>query len=67
MKAYNYKFNPSKIEDFEKEPAYKRQGVELNDFNESNENKISRTSISQDENDDMQVRSNNSFLHDNVD
>ena len=67
LKAYNYKFNPSKIEDFEKEPAYKRQGVELNDFNESNENKISRTSISQDENDDMQVRSNNSFLHDNVD
>ena len=67
LKAYNYKFNPSKIEDFEKEPAYKRQGVELNDFNGSNENKISRTSISQDENDDMQVRSNNSFLHDNVD
>ena len=67
LKAYNYKFNPSKIEDYEKEPAYKRQGVELNDFNESNENKISRTSISQDENDDMQVRSNNSFLHDNVD
>lgn len=67
LKAYNYKFNPSKIEDYEKEPAYKRQGVELNDVNESNNVKISRTSISKDENDDIQVRSNNSFLHDNVD
>ena len=67
MKAFNYKFNTSKIEEYEKEPAYKRQGIELSNSNSKAENQVSRTSISYDENDDIQVRSNNSFLHDNVD
>jgi len=67
MKAFNYKFNTSKIEEYEKEPAYKRHGVELSNSSLSSENQVSRTSISSDDNDDIQVRSNNSFLHDNVD
>ena len=67
MKAFNYKFNTSKIDEYEKEPAYKRQGIELSNSNSMAENQVSRTSISYDENDDIQVRSNNSFLHDNVD
>ena len=67
MKAFNYKFNTSKIDEYEKEPAYKRQGIELSSSNAKAENQVSRTSISYDENDDIQVRSNNSFLHDNVD
>ena len=29
MKEFNYKFNNSKIDEIEKEPAYKRQGVDL--------------------------------------
>ena len=67
MKEFNYKFNKSKIDDIEKEPAYKRRGVELEDKNYSEENNISRTSITIDENDDTKIRKNNSFLHDNVD
>ena len=67
MKAFNYKFNASKIEEFENEPAYKRQGIELSDGPEDFENQVSRTSVTSDENEDIQVRSNNSFLHDNVD
>jgi len=67
MKAFNYKFNASKIEEIEKEPAYKRQGVELSDSNEGSQSLFSRTSLSADENQDVQVRTNNSFLHDNVD
>ena len=67
MKEFNYKFNRSKIEDIENEPAYKRMGIELENKNYSEENEISRTSISIDENDDMKIRKNNSFLHDNVD
>jgi len=67
MKAFNYKFNTSQIEEYEKEPAYKRHGVELSNSSLSFENQVSRTSISSDDNDDIQVRSNNSFLHDNVD
>ncbi len=67
MKEFNYKFNKSKIDDIENEPAYKRRGIELENKNYSKENEISRTSITLDENDDMKIRKNNSFLHDNVD
>ncbi|WP_396601915.1 cell division protein FtsZ [Algibacter sp. R77976] len=67
MKDFNYKFNNAKIDDIEKEPAYKRQGVDLNDAKHSSETDLSRTSIGMDDNDDIQLRSNNSFLHDNVD
>ena len=67
MKEFNYKFNNAKIDDIEKEPAYKRQGVDLNDVQHSSETNASRMSIGMDDNDDVQLRSNNSFLHDNVD
>lgn len=67
MKDFNYKFNNAKIDDIEKIPAYKRQGVDLEDAKHSSETDISRTSIGLDDNDDIQLRSNNSFLHDNVD
>ncbi|NRA91809.1 MAG: cell division protein FtsZ, partial [Psychroserpens sp.] len=67
MKDFNYKFNSAKIDDIEKEPAYKRQGVNLEDSQHSSETKASRTSVATDDNDDIQLRSNNSFLHDNVD
>jgi cell division protein FtsZ len=67
MKDFNYKFNTSKIDDIEREPAYKRQGIELNNTKHSSDNSASRTSVSLDENDEIQLRSNNSFLHDNVD
>jgi len=67
MKDFNYKFNTAKIDEIEKEPAYKRQGVNLEDAQHSSETKASRMSVGTDVNDDIQLRSNNSFLHDNVD
>ena len=68
MKDFNYKFNNAKIDDIEKIPAYKRQGVDLEDVQHSSQKtSISGTSLSTDDNDDMLLRSNNSFLHDNVD
>ncbi|MCC1483208.1 cell division protein FtsZ [Winogradskyella immobilis] len=67
MKDFNYKFNNAKIDEIEKEPAYKRQGVNLEDSQHSSEINTSRTSVGTDDNDDIQLRSNNSFLHDNVD
>ncbi len=68
LKEFNYKFhnNPSKIEELEKEPAYKRSGADISNTSQSN-NTNSRLSLGTDSNDDMQLRSNNSFLHDNVD
>jgi len=67
LKDFNYKFqnNLGNIDEIEKEPAYKRQGIDL-DENPA-QNKVSRTSLSEDSNDEIQMRSNNSFLHDNVD
>jgi cell division protein FtsZ len=67
LKEFNYKFhnNPSKIDELEKEPAYKRSGVDLDEY--KNSNATSRMSIGTDSNNDSQLRSNNSFLHDNVD
>jgi len=66
LKAFNHKFKHQlqRVDDIEKEPAYKRQGVDLDcDIQDL----PSRTSLSSDENNDLQLRSNNSFLHDNVD
>lgn len=67
LKDFNYKFhnNPSRVEELEKEPAYKRLGVDLTE--NRNQNTNSRMSLGTDSNDDIQLRSNNSFLHDNVD
>ena len=67
MKDFNYKFNNAKIEEIEKVPAYKRKGVDIDNSNQSSDVSISRTSLDLDDNDDIQLRSNNSFLHDNVD
>ena len=67
LKEFNYKFhnNVSRIDEMEKEPAYKRLGIDLSKSQNNNTN--SRISVGTDSNDDLQLRSNNSFLHDNVD
>lgn len=72
MKEFNYKFinkMNQNIDEIESQPAYKRMGVDLKDVplsSETDKNQ-SRTSLDVDENGDVQMRSNNSFLHDNVD
>ena len=68
LKKFNHAFkhSMSKIDEFEKQPAYKRMGVELEVPNSSGSNE-SRMSVDNDNNDEIQLRSNNSFLHDNVD
>jgi cell division protein FtsZ len=68
LKELNYTFkhnNAAKIDHLEREPAYKRVGVEL--CNVATNTALSRTSVNIDANNDLQLRSNNSFLHDNVD
>ena len=66
LKSFNHKFNnPNRIDDLEKEPAFRRQGLDVTSM--PNQNNQSRMSLGMDSNDDIQLRSNNSFLHDNVD
>jgi cell division protein FtsZ len=66
LKAFNHKFKHQlqRVDDMEKEPAYKRQGMDLNAEAPSTP---SRVSLDNNGDDDLQLRSNNSFLHDNVD
>ena len=66
LEAFNHKFlhQYQRVEEMEKEPAYKRKGLDLDsNLPES----PSRLSLDNDGNDNLQIRSNNSFLHDNVD
>lgn len=72
LKDFNFKFQNnslSNIDGIEKEVTYKRQGIDLND--KSAKKKSSSTSLDVDTNVDsinqIQLRSNNTFLHDNVD
>ena len=63
---FNYRFNKNlKTEELEREPAYKRQKVDFN--SEENESSISNTTIGEDSSKTDVLRTNNSFLHDNVD
>ena len=67
LKQFNYTFNNNinRIEEMERQPAYKRLGFDLDGPIE--EQAPSTMSLDNDSNDDIQLRSNNSFLHDNVD
>ncbi len=66
MKGFNYKFSDKvnkNIDEIEKQPAYKRLGVDL-DVN----TKISEKETPlENKSGDLPLRSNNTFLHDNVD
>ena len=68
MKEFNYKFKnkSSHIDEIENQPAYKRMGIELDETAGSQDSNISRISLNSDD-DDIDFRTNNSFLHDNVD
>lgn len=66
LKAFNYRLKnlQNGAGSMENEPAYKRMGVDLDDVQHSSKNPISRYTLDDDNN---ELRSGNSFLHDNVD
>ena len=68
MKEFNYKFrnNSAQLDEIENQPAYKRAGINL-DNSKPGEEKLSRTSLGSGDDKELNFRSNNSFLHDNVD
>lgn len=57
--------NPNTLVDLENQPAYLRRKVNLEDVAHSSETTVSKWTITDDEN--MILKENNSFLHDNVD
>lgn len=54
------------ITSLENEPAFVRRNIQLNDSNPSTNSQVSRFGLTEDQN-GTTLRSNNSFLHDNVD
>ena len=67
QKFHNLNLNNQVVlQDLEDEPAYKRQGLELDDVEHSSEEPVSRISLDSKE-ENIELKSNNSFLHDNVD
>lgn len=64
--SYN---NINDIDELENIPAFKRKNIELDEMEEieNQEKEISRFSLSDDENGNIKIKNENSFLHDNVD
>jgi cell division protein FtsZ len=68
LKNLNVTINsPGGIRDLEKEPAYKRRNKKLNEVPHSSESQVSRLTLFEDAASKTGIRTNNSFLHDNVD
>jgi cell division protein FtsZ len=55
------------LQELENEPAYKRKQMSLQDIPHSSESQVSRFTLSADDEGITEIRSNNSYLHDNVD
>lgn len=54
-------------EEMENVPAYERKNVKLDEINHSSETNVSRFALVEDQERKPELKSNNSFLHDNVD
>lgn len=69
LKEMSYKMNsPNGISDLEKEPAYKRRNIKIDNTPSSADSNVSRYTLSMDENEKKpEIRPNNPFLHDRVD
>ena len=58
---------PSGLTNLIEEPAFKRNGIDLDDIPHSSESEISNETLSLGEDNLIKLKQNNSFLHDNVD
>ncbi len=57
--------NPEVLNELENKPAYLRKGIALDNVEHSSTSNVSKWTISDEE--EPEVKDNNSFLHDNVD
>jgi cell division protein FtsZ len=67
LKDLSMKLRSGTIQEMESVPAYKRKEVNLQQTPASDESQVSRFSLLPDEEGKVEIRNNNSFLHDNVD
>jgi len=68
LKELSFKLkSPNGLTELENEPAYKRRNVELDSTPHSSESQVSRYTLSEGDDKKVEIKPNNSFLHDNVD
>jgi cell division protein FtsZ len=67
LKDLSMKLRSGNIQELENVPAYKRKEIALQQTPPSDESQVSRFSLLSDEEGKVEIRNNNSFLHDNVD
>ena len=59
--------SPGGLSDLESEPAYLRKNIPLSDTKPSEESTISKYTLSEGDDDNASLKSDNTYLHDNVD
>jgi cell division protein FtsZ len=68
LKELSFKLkSPKGLSELENEPAYKRRNINLSATPHSSESQVSRYTLSEGEDKKVEIKPNNSFLHDNVD
>ncbi len=69
LKELNFKLlkSPNGLSELENEPAYKRRNINLDSTPHSSESQVSRYTLSEGDDKKIEIKPNNSFLHDNVD
>ena len=67
LKDLSMKLRSGNIQEMENVPAYKRKEIALQEPPASAESQVSRFSLLPDNEGKVEIRNNNSFLHDNVD
>jgi len=67
LKDLSMKLRSGNLQEMENVPAYKRKEIALQETPASDESQISRFTLLPDSEGKIEIRNNNSFLHDNVD
>lgn len=68
LKEMSMRMNtPSGLTDLEKEPAYKRRNIQFANVPDSSDSQVSRYTLTNDQDNKPEIKSNNTFLHDRVD
>ncbi len=68
LRAISFKLKTAEgLAEIENKPAYQRRNIELKEVKPSNETEISRYTLSENEEKKTEIKTNNSYLHDNVD
>jgi cell division protein FtsZ len=68
LKDITFKLKSSEgLNELEKEPSFVRQNIKLDNTTYSTESNVSRYTLSEGDDKKMEIKPNNSFLHDNVD